>query len=549
MPAAPPRLLLPLCLLLLILPLLPDAARGAEDAVWVARRLQAALAAKHAANTTTSTTNSRPLAPQHAPPARSVAPALLAALRDREAQTAVLCDDAHALLAQWLLRRGDGRRWRIHALRQPLRPRDLAVPRVVLVAEFGAARRVLQRWAAADLAQPRWILGPAAGAAYATLPAVLRARLGSVEALQPRLGDPRAIRAAAGFARAWQSVAMQRWPADVRAAAAEDLSRMEVAEDEDACWRRFQGFESQPLDDADASWVFADAAVLQPNASQQGLFWDDGQAILEADAVSIAKCEPTANPPYFPASLPQLLQQLGAPYGWLDAVVVAESVATVMRASQPNFSGLEWALSTLSDGHSALALDLARRDDLLSLAADLLSSNGTTVHSHDNCPHHSYILPLIVGILALLAVLSILYYCGRKHIGASLFEQTLRAERDAQVARQNAEIKASFLANMSHEIRTPLHAILSMGRMLMESRQMDPNADAQDLEDLAQIIRSSETLEALVNDVLFISKMQTSSFTLVNKPFDVCEMMEDVTQLLSLRWESKVKSKRGGERL
>lgn len=111
------------------------------------------------------------------------------------------------------------------------------------------------------------------------------------------------------------------------------------------------------------------------------------------------------------------------------------------------------------------------------------------------------------------------------------------------MARQEAEIKASFLANMSHEIRTPLHAILSMGRLLMESRQMDSNADPQDLEDLAQIIRSSETLEALVNDVLFISKMQTSSFSLINKTFDVCEMLEDVTQLLALRWEGKVSSR------
>ncbi len=94
---------------------------------------------------------------------------------------------------------------------------------------------------------------------------------------------------------------------------------------------------------------------------------------------------------------------------------------------------------------------------------------------------------------------------------------------------------------MSHEVRTPLHAILSMSRMLLEARQrgQPTNANAQELEDLTQIIKSSETLEALVNDILFISKMQTSGFELSNSPFDVCELIEDIAALLALRWSAK----------
>ena len=72
-------------------------------------------------------------------------------------------------------------------------------------------------------------------------------------------------------------------------------------------------------------------------------------------------------------------------------------------------------------------------------------------------------------------------------------------------------------------------------------------------QDLTHILRSAETLEALVNDILFISKMQvcprrdgccvtaaqTTSFELSNSEFDVCELLEDITQLLALRWASK----------
>eukprot|EP00045_Choanoeca_perplexa_P018154 m.280221 g.280221 ORF g.280221 m.280221 type:complete len:1327 (-) comp17732_c0_seq2:508-4488(-) len=157
------------------------------------------------------------------------------------------------------------------------------------------------------------------------------------------------------------------------------------------------------------------------------------------------------------------------------------------------------------------------------------------------CPacDRSLIIPIVVGVMAFLVFTLLILYCGRQRVGASLFEQTAKAERFAQVARQEAEVKASFLANMSHEIRTPLHAILSMGRMLMESRLNDPTTPHQDLEDLTQIIRSSETLEALVNDILFVSKMQTSSFSLINKQFDGCELLEDITELLALRWASK----------
>lgn len=157
------------------------------------------------------------------------------------------------------------------------------------------------------------------------------------------------------------------------------------------------------------------------------------------------------------------------------------------------------------------------------------------------CPKcdRSLIIPIVIGLMCFLVAITIIFYCGRQRVGVSLFEQTAQAEHDAQVAMREAEVKSSFLANMSHEIRTPLHAILSMGRMLMESRQADPNASLQDLEDLSQIIKSSETLEALVNDILFISKMQTASFELGNRQFDVCELLEDIIQLLALRYTTK----------
>eukprot|EP00049_Salpingoeca_infusionum_P005592 m.94075 g.94075 ORF g.94075 m.94075 type:complete len:972 (-) comp13015_c1_seq3:170-3085(-) len=175
----------------------------------------------------------------------------------------------------------------------------------------------------------------------------------------------------------------------------------------------------------------------------------------------------------------------------------------------------------------------------ISAVLALLESYGTLKEARTSTSPLHFLLPTLVALVVLIAVLTAVVVCGRRQLGASLFEKTARAERTAEVARHEADIKASFLANMSHEIRTPLHAILSMSQMLMESRKRDPTADPQDLDDITQIIKSSETLQALVNDILFISKMQTSSFALSNQPFDVCELLEDITQLLALRYNSK----------
>ena len=173
--------------------------------------------------------------------------------------------------------------------------------------------------------------------------------------------------------------------------------------------------------------------------------------------------------------------------------------------------------------------------------ADSVCTASASSSPRGNCPKcdRTVIIPIVVGVLAFLAVVVLMLFWGRRQVSATLFEQTARAEMSARNAIHEAEVKSSFLANMSHEIRTPLHAILSMGRMLLDSRCSDPSASEQDINDLCQIVKASETLEALVNDILFISKMQTVGFKLDSRENDVCELVEDIAQVLSMRSASK----------
>ena len=65
------------------------------------------------------------------------------------------------------------------------------------------------------------------------------------------------------------------------------------------------------------------------------------------------------------------------------------------------------------------------------------------------------------------------------------------------------EAKSSFLANMSHEIRTPLNGILGMAQVLENDR-----LSASQGECVRTILESGQTLMALLNDVLDLSKIE-----------------------------------------
>ena len=99
-----------------------------------------------------------------------------------------------------------------------------------------------------------------------------------------------------------------------------------------------------------------------------------------------------------------------------------------------------------------------------------------------------------------------------------------RAEAELVAARDAAEeantAKSAFLANMSHEIRTPLNGVLGMAQV-MDRGALDP---AQ-RERLAVIRQSGETLMALLNDILDLSKIEAGRFDIDDHIFSLEETL------------------------
>jgi len=91
-----------------------------------------------------------------------------------------------------------------------------------------------------------------------------------------------------------------------------------------------------------------------------------------------------------------------------------------------------------------------------------------------------------------------------------------RRELDlAKIAADSAnQAKTDFLSSMSHELRTPMNAILGFAQML----ECDDSLDADQLDSVQEILNGGRHLLELINEVLDLAKIESSSLTLSMEP-------------------------------
>jgi signal transduction histidine kinase/AmiR/NasT family two-component response regulator len=101
----------------------------------------------------------------------------------------------------------------------------------------------------------------------------------------------------------------------------------------------------------------------------------------------------------------------------------------------------------------------------------------------------------------------------------ALREARALARQGEQAADAANAAKSSFLATMSHEIRTPLNGVLGMAQAM----QADDLSGAQRGR-IAVVRESGETLLAILNDILDLSKIEAGRLTLETTEFDMGEL-------------------------
>ncbi len=107
-------------------------------------------------------------------------------------------------------------------------------------------------------------------------------------------------------------------------------------------------------------------------------------------------------------------------------------------------------------------------------------------------------------------------------------EELVELAEKLELARTAAEAastaKSNFLSTMSHEIRTPLNGVLGIAHLLKDTK-LDSTQEAK----VNTILSSGQTLLAIINDVLDMSKIEAGGLELEEKAFSLPVLISTIT--------------------
>ena len=119
-----------------------------------------------------------------------------------------------------------------------------------------------------------------------------------------------------------------------------------------------------------------------------------------------------------------------------------------------------------------------------------------------------------------------------RHLGI-VEDISARIEMEARLRQASADAaaanaaKSEFLAHMSHEIRTPMNAVLGLAQVL-EREPLAPNQ--RDM--VGRIRTAGQSLLAILDDVLDLSKIEAGQLRLEPRPFDLAVLLANVDSLM-----------------
>ena len=97
-------------------------------------------------------------------------------------------------------------------------------------------------------------------------------------------------------------------------------------------------------------------------------------------------------------------------------------------------------------------------------------------------------------------------------------------------------LKDDFVATVSHELRTPLTSIRTFSQILRDNPDLDP---AERARQLGIVIKESERLTRLINQILDVSKLESGNVEWHPGPVDMKEIVEDTVAAMNELFKEK----------
>lgn len=114
-------------------------------------------------------------------------------------------------------------------------------------------------------------------------------------------------------------------------------------------------------------------------------------------------------------------------------------------------------------------------------------------------------------------------------------EETRRMEEQKREAEQLTAFKSRFLAQMSHDLRSPLHAILGVGNLLLEKREISGKNRFL----VQHVVQSGNVLLEQVNEILEFSKLEAGKLQLASQPYQLVELLEELGRQCVINLQEK----------
>ncbi len=109
-------------------------------------------------------------------------------------------------------------------------------------------------------------------------------------------------------------------------------------------------------------------------------------------------------------------------------------------------------------------------------------------------------------------------------------------EKNVELQRAN-KLKSDFLNVTSHELRTPMSAIKGFVQMLLKEKLGNINSEQQ--KGLQIILRNTNRLDHLIQDILDISRLESGTMKFLPNPTNISSLTKDVVETMQSFAETK----------